>query len=555
MKNLYKLLLAVVILPANLIAQNVQQGQVHGNFQTDIQYYQEDEDIGATEVPAKLGMNSFANIIYTNGNFEAGMRFETYQNALKGYDGRLDGTGLPHKYAKYTDDDFSVTVGDFYEQFGNGLIFRSYEDWSLGFDNAVRGIRVKTKPFDGVTIKGIYGNQRYFMEFNESIVRGADGEISLNELLPSMEEAKTKIMFGGSVISRFQELGENIIKDSIILDIPENVSAFSGRMNIIHGKINVLGEYAYKINDPNLSNNYIFKDGQAAFVSAGYSQKGLGFSVSAKRIDNFDFRSDRNASPIVNALNLNYLPALTKMHHYTLTAMYPYATQPNGEMALQAELIYKFDKKTALGGKYGTTVNVNYSRANTIKHEGIAVDSVNNAHFEGYNSDFFAIGDTLLYEDINIQIKKKFSKKLKGVFTYMNLAYNQDIIEGHPGAPMVYANIGAVDMTYKINTKNAIRGEAQYLSTKSDEGDWAYGLIEYSVAPKWFFSVMDQYNIGNEDKDRRFHYYTGSVVFVKNAHRVALSYGKQRRGLLCVGGVCREVPASNGITLTVSSRF
>ena len=555
MKYLSKWLLVVVLLPICLSAQNNQQGQVHGNFQTDIQYYQEDEDIGATEVPAKLGMNSFANIIYTNGRFEAGLRFESYQNALKGYDARLDGTGLPNKYARYTDDDFSLTVGDFYEQFGNGLIFRAYEDWSLGFDNAVRGIRVKAKPFSGVNIKGIYGNQRIFMQHSESIIRGADGEIYLNDLISGMEKSKTRITFGGSVISRFQEKGENIIVDSTILDIPENVAAFAGRMNISRGKVNLLSEYAYKMNDPNFTNDYIFKEGEALFVSAGFAQRGLGFSVSAKRIDNIDFRSNRETPAVTNALNINYLPALTKMHHYTLTNMYPYATQPNGELGLQAEFIYKFDKKKALGGKYGTTLTLNYSRANTLKKNAISRDTLNNAHLKGYSSDYFAIGDTLLYEDINIQIKKKFNKNLKGIFTYMNLAYNQDIIEGHPGVPKVYSNIGAVDLTYKINSKTAIRGELQYLSTKQDEGDWAYAMLEYSIAPKWFFSVMDQYNLGNEDENRRFHYYTGSVVFAKDAHRIALSYGKQRKGLLCVGGVCREVPASNGITLTISSRF
>ncbi|HPU24227.1 MAG TPA: DUF6029 family protein [Candidatus Kapabacteria bacterium] len=34
-----------------------------------------------------------------------------------------------------------------------------------------------------------------------------------------------------------------------------------------------------------------------------------------------------------------------------------------------------------------------------------------------------------------------------------------------------------------------------------------------------------------------------------------LTYGKQNQGIICVGGVCRTVPASNGLYLSISSSF
>ena len=37
--------------------------------------------------------------------------------------------------------------------------------------------------------------------------------------------------------------------------------------------------------------------------------------------------------------------------------------------------------------------------------------------------------------------------------------------------------------------------------------------------------------------------------------RFALGYGKKREGIFCVGGVCREVPASNGFNVRLSSNF
>ncbi|WP_367328970.1 DUF6029 family protein, partial [Lentimicrobium sp.] len=88
-----------------------------------------------------------------------------------------------------------------------------------------------------------------------------------------------------------------------------------------------------------------------------------------------------------------------------------------------------------------------------------------------------------------------------------------------------------------------------------DEGDWLQFLIEYTVAPKWYLTVADQYNYGNPDKDRRFHYPAVSAGYTYGSNRLTLTYGKQREGILCVGGVCRNVPASNGLTITLTSSF
>jgi hypothetical protein len=80
-------------------------------------------------------------------------------------------------------------------------------------------------------------------------------------------------------------------------------------------------------------------------------------------------------------------------------------------------------------------------------------------------------------------------------------------------------------------------------------------MVQYTIAPKWFFALGDLYNYGNEVTDQQIHYYNVSAGFIKNTNRISVTYGKQREGILCVGGVCRFVPASNGITLTVISSF
>ena len=71
---------------------------------------------------------------------------------------------------------------------------------------------------------------------------------------------------------------------------------------------------------------------------------------------------------------------------------------------------------------------------------------------------------------------------------------------------------------------------------------------------------MDEYNYKSTSSTEfvggaRPHFYAANVAYVLGAHRVALSVGRQRAGLLCVGGICRVVPASNGITLSINSSF
>lgn len=521
-------------------AQGLNAGEIHGNFQLDAQYYNPDSAIGAQPVPEKFLMNSFTNLIYTNGDFTAGVRFESYLNTMLGFDPRYVGTGFPYKYASFNRDNFSVTIGNYYEQFGSGLIFRSYEERGLGFDNAMEGVRVKYTLMKGIHLKGIVGKQRYYFDKGAGIVRGFDGEMGINELFPSLAEKKTKLFFGGSFVSKYQ-----VDQDPIYI-LPQNVGAWAGRVKVNHGGWAFYSEYANKINDPSSVNNYIYKKGGGLFVNTSYSQKGLGINLSGKVIDNMNFRSDRTAQN--NDLLINYLPALTRQHTYNLAAtIYPYATQPNGEMAYQGDITYTIKKDSKLGGKYGTTILVNYAAANGL-------DTTKIPSGLGYKADYTKLG-AVYYKDFNVEIQKKISKPLKFTLFYANFVYNKDVAQGKVNEGIVYANIEVLEFTYKFNDKHALRMEFQGLQTKQDHGDWATIVAEYTISPHWFFSTVNQYNYGNHIKAERLLYPIGQIGFIKNSTRVTLGYGRQRAGIFCIGGICRVVPASNGATISISSSF
>ena len=101
-----------------------------------------------------------------------------------------------------------------------------------------------------------------------------------------------------------------------------------------------------------------------------------------------------------------------------------------------------------------------------------------------------------------------------------------------------------MDVTHEEGAKKALQN-----------GDWIMALAEYTVSPHWFFTLFNEYNFGNNDEALRVHYPNASVAYSKDALRIQAGYGRVRGGILCVGGICRPVPASNGMSMSITYTF
>lgn len=531
-------------------------GVISGNIQTIGQYYQEDTIINAALPEHLYGFNGFANVNYQKGDFRAGIRYESYLNTLEGYPTSFSGTGIGYRYLSWNSDNVGVTIGNFYDQFGSGMIFRAYEERQLGIDNSLDGIRLTYEPVNGVYLKGMVGKQRHiFMDGlvnGNGIIRAFDSELNLNELLDSSNSWKFKATIGGSFVSKF-----NTDNNTNFFDLPKNVGASSVRVNLRYNKIRFSGEYVHKINDPYPDNqdsrfNYIYKNGEGILLNLGYSTKGFAVDFSAKHMDNMLWRSTNvNVGP--TDLLIGYLPALTKQHTYNLAAtLYPYATNFYGEIAYQLDVLYKIPKKTTLGGRYGTSVAINFATAYVPERNFIDdMETTRNS----YTTSFFARSDSILLQDFNVEIKRKINKKLKFSLNYFNFIFNDDAVKVANYYKIINAQIAVMDLTYKINRHHSLRFETQAMWTDEDKGDWLFGQIEYTFSPHWYIAVLDQYNSGNDDLKKRVHYGLISAGYINGSHRFSFQYGKQRAGVFCVGGVCRAVPASNGLTFSFTSSF
>lgn len=547
--------MAVLTLSTAIYAQEETDNNkvtLSGSIQSDVLIPQEDTKIGSPKYDDWALTNTYADLNLMSKNIDAGLRFEFLKHPLPGFENDFKGWGVPYFYIKGKFEKLEITAGNFYDQFGSGFILRNYEERSLGIDNSLLGVRFVYKPYKGIRFKALTGEQRRYWGHSPSWISGTDLELNLDEWFKRLQESDTRIMLGGSFVNKYEDdENDQIFADATHkLNLPQNVNAFDARLQIQKGGFNVLAEYAHKTQDPSFDNGYIYRNGNVAMLSASYSKKGLSFLVQAKRSDNFSFRSRRTMTGTSSFIN--HLPAFTEDQTYALAALYPYATHPDGEWAYQAQFGYNFKRRTAIGGRYGMNLKVNFSHVHAIDRTPNLIGSVNGTTAlgtKGYGSAFFKWGDQTYYQDINIQLERRLTKSFKLSLMYMNQFYNKTIVEGHGG--MVHSDIFIADGRYTISPKMTLRGEAQYLATKGDQGNWMFGLLELSIVPHWMFTVSDEYNSG----DTKLHYYQGFVTFNAGAHRLQLGYGRTRAGFNCSGGVCRYVPASKGFTLSYNYNF
>lgn len=567
--RLFLFLLLMGSLSVSQAQHQLGNSRISGDFGFNGMYYIPDSLIKAEKVDSKVRANAFINLLYSNGGFSAGVRYEYYQFPLIDFEKiGYKGQGVKYFFADYKNSFIQVTAGNFYDQFGNGLTLRAYEDRQLGIDNSLLGARIKVTPYKGVYIKGVWGVERLNFDSylgRQDYVRGLDGEVSFGEIFPVIQEKGFVANVGASFVSKFEKADEEInvtlypdgdtVPGIIPTNkIPQNVATWAARMSFGYKGFRLDGEFAQKMNDPNVTNDFIYKKGDALFLSATYSMKGFGVAASFIRADNMDFRTQRMQRSN-SLLYINNIPAINRQYSYQLIGNYSYASQPNSQIGAQIQVNYQIPKKTKLGGKYGTDLTFNYSRFHNTDQQPVpaAADLGTLTGTDGYTSSFFKFGPDLLYQDVGFEFSHRFTKQWKLILAYNYITYNLEKLQGHKG--MMRGHLVAADLQYKVNTKHALRLELQHLYTKDDKGSWMYGMLEYSISPKWFISVGDQWNYGNVDPNMRLHYFNVAGAFVWNTTRIALNFGKTQEGILCIGGVCRAVPASYGVGLSVTTSF
>ncbi|MBR2419685.1 MAG: hypothetical protein IKB14_03115 [Rikenellaceae bacterium] len=553
------LLVLTALVAALSVSAQIQFGEKGGYMTIGLEsnniLYVDDAKLGTT-YPSKFGSNDYLKLDYVNGRFSVGVQGEAYLPALQGYDDlRNNGFDKPKvmlasKYIQWQDANYSVMVGDVYDQFGNGLIFRSFEDRQLGINNSIEGGRVTATFGNIVSVKALFGRPRLYSSANgysrgwigsqyaRSTVGGADLSVSLSDIIGSEE---LMMSIEGSYVNRRERLDRELNGMNYGTDYfpyfeltSPDLNMYSARLNLDYKGFTLRGEYAGKGKD--ISSGAVLgkaAKGSAVLAELGYNVGGLSVSAQVRRLEMMGTSLSLYGNIGVMGNTLNYLPALTRQHTYMLAALNPCQMNAEGELAVQADVYYTLRSKQSRQRYWN--FHANYSTAYTLKSYQTASGK-----------------RELLWSDVNVDVERQWNKQWKSTLMFSRQEWNTSHGQG-PALPSTtyVSNIFVGDVMYKINKKFSLRMEAQYLLSNDYEDDWVAGLVEFNVAPHWSVFFSDMYNLGTT----KTNYYNGGLSFTHNRTRVQVSYGRNRAGYVCSGGVCRYQPAYTGVNLMLTTSF
>ena len=525
MRHHILLIALAIVFPLSAAAQGgepekKEKGYLSASFETNSIYYLKDSLSGAILPENRLGSNDYFKADYYLGNFSAGIQYEAYLPALQGYPIQLKGVGKIFKYASYSGYGFHIRIGDFYEQLGSGLLFRSWEERSLGLNTSLEGADAGYSYRDIFSIRGFIGRPRSFMDYGSSAISGADASLSISSLLGWNAFG---LDLEGSCLNKYEE--------PLSADISPNATGFSARLALNVKGLSLKGEAIRRDAYPAMYNFNSDLKGKAYIVEAQYQGRGFGALFTFRQLQNMQWQSARSQASSLFS-QLNYIPALTQQHTYMLASLNPYQPNTYDEIGGQGDIYLTAPKRSFLGGKYGTRFHFNASLwyGKTIMRPESA--------------------RALLFSELGIDLEKKWSRSWKSIFLYSWQVFNP---YAHPtgGSENISSHTAVADLTWKMDNAKSLRLEVQHLFTKQDKGNWMAGLLEFSIAPEWSFSVADMWNYGLT----KLHYYNGTVSYSHGPVRSSLSFGRFKEGYQCAGGVCRIIPAYTGLNANITVSF
>ena len=548
------------------------EGQVSIALESNNTYYAPDktlESIGLVAPDKRtrgdFGSNDYLKVDYNIGRFSAGVQVDGYLPALYGYDfydycqrdSKLN--MFITKYVQWEDANWGVRLGDIYDQFGSGLIFRAYEDRALGFNNSLAGARAHYNFNNMVNVKVLAGMPRLYDIRSTSAIWGGDLSLSISDMAGWYDGV---VALEGSYVGRYQkDASVNFpVENGMFKGVDNDIlNMVSGRLNFEYSGFSLRGEYVAKLNEDIYNPTKDAAKGNAVTLDLGYNIGRFSASASFRRMENMTTFIEYRPMGIGGGNAMNYVPLLTRQHTYSLANLNPYrgsSVHTGGEVGGQIDLYYSLRNPKARG-KYWN-FHVNFSMFNSLDH----YNQMMLQEVEGRNA----------WIDFNFDVERQWNKQLKTTFFYSFQRWDEEV--NHYDALHSHycrSHIFVGDVTYKINKKHSLRFEAQYLASNDYEGDWVAATIEYNLAPKFSFYVSDMWNCekmqdgayGNyymnvdtyEYEHALLHYYQVGASFTHNSLRAQLSYGRNRAGYVCSGGVCRFQPAYTGVNLALTLSF
>lgn len=476
--------LILVLLGVFLSCSTKTNAQIYGNNLLETQYGKLPTD------SINFGTAYDRGIIgYNYKNFSAGVTLEQYYTRFE----ERNYTKITQYSLKYNSDVLDVSLGNFNETLGRGILLRSFEiPGAILEDQGFRSRNYFYRDVQGISAKLKLKN------FTTKVIWGKP----LNNVFPpNQEEAIRRIDEIKTIYSDYtfkkQTLGASLL--ALNNDKGDSKYTMFTLSGVISPKINYYAEFA---NDIENSGNHAYY-GNINFIFGN-----LGITAEVKDYNNFLLGS-----------GFNEVPALIKEHTYKVLNRSTHVVQPFNESGYQVEAYYTFADNSVL------TFNNALSKNDFDK--------------EYIYQEYFLEYDFTTAKEHNVKV----------FIDYAEDPFKQQSNRMSAGS--------YIDWKVSEKSSFKTEYEFQYFNRGEETVQNQVLNLGYAYTSKWIFSIITELSNDSFLTDKSWKTWFGSNLKyqINNGNSLQLFAGQRRGGPACNAGICYEVLDYEGVELRWTTRF
>ena len=274
------------------------------SFESYSAYYMDDSKTGNFNSENRFRSNNYLNLkSYINDNWNVELQIESYiPKALLNFSPSFKETGLSTFKIQYSNEKIDLNFGNFYEQFGSGMILRSWEDKSLGINNSIRGINTHYRLGEQINFKALYGNQKKGFEYSKGYILGLDTEFDVSQIFPNNYSFIMGLSYVGRNDNKTIGTSFNNTTNLYSIRLDFSSTSFYSNIELVNKSNDVIAQFG-KFSDD------FTKKGSAFLFNSGYLKDGFGIDFTFRRLENMSIYSERDN--FGNEFNRKYSKLLT----------------------------------------------------------------------------------------------------------------------------------------------------------------------------------------------------------------------------------------------------
>jgi Family of unknown function (DUF6029) len=459
---------------------------------------------------------NWLNLDYRHSIFSTGLRFDIFQpndpdpSIARGKDRYSD---ISFKYFSVKlgskREGLKLTVGNYYEMFGRGLVLKSYEDRNIRIDNNLLGVNFAAN-YANFYFKALTGMAENIKSERKDVLHAADIEY----------RGIKKLRFGASYATNLPE-NNNLAATSLT----------SVRVTPKIWNFELYGEYGIKQNidiQQDVFNNSESKIGEAIYGNVNFYLDKFSVSGEYKYYDNFAFQSDDKT------IMYNTPPSLRKDHAYVLLNRHLSPLEQNNEQGFLVEAMYSFTPNSIL--------LVNYNITNTLNSSSYY------QRILGSNND----SQTQL-KDFYFQFTQSWNSTFETIFAFdysRELSSNTKNVTPILDNKFYFGDIHTIHFVYEYQHVENITSEEKYYDQVIQ--------LEYLRSPNISVSLVTEMKTTEPKPSEIKRDFWGFIMFgykLGSHTNLSLLLGTRQAGNICVGGVCRYEPEFEGVELKILTRL